>query len=119
MSIDSIIYLGVAGTIFCATLAAFGYLFHDDKDDPGLLGTSLVCGLVAVFWPVLLTVGVLTTPFWAGKGLKALRNRAEERKRLARQGVIETLTGLLRELNEISVARTVIEEQLAELRKQR
>lgn len=119
MSIDAIIYISVAGTIFCTTLAAFGYLFHGDKDDPGLFGTFLASGLVAVTWPLLLAGGVLTTPFWAGKGLKVLKNRAEERKRRARQTTIETLTGLLRELDEISVARTVLEEQLAELRKQR
>lgn len=117
MSIDSIIYLSVAGVIFWSTLATFGFLFHGDKDDPGLFGASLVSGLAAVFWPIILAAGILTTPYWAGKALKGHRDRVTERKALAREETVNSLIYLLGQLDEASVARTVLEEQLAELGK--
>ena len=119
MSIDSIIYLAVAVTIFSGMLGAGGFLFHDDKDDPGVLGLSLVSAAVAVFWPIILALGVLSSPYWAGRALAAHRKTRAKRRALARQDTLDSLVFLLGELDEASVAHQVVKEQLAELGKNR
>ena len=116
MSIDSIIYVVGAVIVLSAALGGTGYIFHDDIDEsPGLIGTLIIGGVLAILWPVVLGLAVLSTPYWAGRALAAHRQARAKRKALARQETLDRLVFLLGELNEASVAHQVVKEQLAEL----
>lgn len=121
MSIDSTVYLGVLVVMMTVGLAVLGY-----RDDPSasIRETAyrmFVLAFVAAFWPVAVVVCAATTPFWAGVALrqwKLAREYARIRdKTRALEETLAALRTLVAEFNEVSTARTVLNEQIAELEK--
>lgn len=119
MSIDSTIYLGVLGVMMVVGLAVLGY-----RDDPSasIRETAyrmFVLAFVAAFWPVAVVVCAATLPFWAGVALKRRRRARDLARALDKTRTLEETLAALRalvvEFHEVSTARTVLNEQIAEL----